>query len=176
MNVLGQGAPLAHPEKFLVGVVSHQEGGPHAKEQDRIAGADEIHAPAHRLRLHQHPGVLQGGDVAVGHLVHDVRQLVGVFQLPALFRLVLPPDGHLVEQGFLHLPVSLEPQLPAHAHHRGGGRVALRRQLVDAALGRRLRVLQDPVQNAPLRPARPGPVLVDSDQHTFHRLPPAAFL
>ena len=169
MDVLRQGAALAHPDEFLIGVLGHQEGGPHAEQQHRAAGADEVHAPADDLRLYEHTGVLQRGDVAVGYLVDDVRQLVGVLQLPAGVGLVLLADGQLAQQGLLQIAVALEPQLPADADHRGGRRVALLGQPVDAALGRRLRVLQHPVQDPPLRAAGLGPVLVHADQNVFHR-------
>ena len=167
--VIVDDAGLVQPEEFQIGVPRGIQGRTLAEEQHCPGVLQQLHAGVQRFCVQQVFAVLQGEDVLVGDLFHNVLHGIGGRYFPGgLARLAEAPHRHLAGNSLTEFLVAGKADALAHADDGGGGGEGFFRQLVDAQPHGLALVGQKIIGDSPLRGAHGILGLPQLQQCAFH--------
>ena len=162
-------AGLAQAQELQIGVPGGIERRAQPEQQHRPGACQALHAGVQRFGVQQVFTVLQGEDIFLGDLFHDVLHAVGGENLlGGLPRMAEAPHRHLAGDGLAKLLVAGKADALAHADDGGGGGKGLFRQLVDAQAHGLALMGQQIVGDGPLRSAHGVLGLPQLQQCAFH--------
>ena len=168
MPVLVEDGDFVNPQQLQIQVLGGAEGGADAEQIDYPGILNQLHAFLEDVRVQQRPGLLQGQNIPVGNLLHNLLHSVHGLNLLFLGLVELGADSQLLGNGLAEGPVAGIADVAAQPDDGGGGGKGSLCQFVNAQLGYQLGSAEDLLRNRAFRGAEVVGCFPEFQQGTGH--------